>query len=97
MARWPGKICDYCCSGKAIVGTGVSDLPRVKKSYDLAYLAEDDTPEALASVIASAANDHKKTMRKGRNARKFAERELNWSKLARQLTNLYLKAMPTPE
>ncbi|MBM3213689.1 glycosyltransferase family 4 protein [Candidatus Poribacteria bacterium] len=89
MARWPSKMGDYFCCGRAIVATPATDLPDVFAEHDIGVLAHDDSPAAFADAMESALSDICATRARGDNARRFAEAVLDWDSIAGQLIEWY--------
>ncbi len=82
LARWPSKVADYFNAGRPVVATKVSDFELLFRQHGLGFLAEDDTPEGFAAAIRQALGERTRWVQIGRSCRRFAETELDITRLA---------------
>ena len=88
-ARWPSKVNDYLASGRPIVATRVGELAALLDQG--IGIGTQDTPEAVAEGIVQLASHPEFAEQLGRRGRALAEGDLNWSRLAEKLEDLYLR------
>ena len=90
--RWPSKINDYLCAERAIISTPISDIGTIFNDNEIGVLAEDN-PDTFGEAILNILDDKEKQKLLAKRARKYAETELTWKELTRQLENIYLRAL----
>ena len=87
----PLKIVEYLASGKAIVATGIGDVPRMVSDAGI-LVAPNDT-EGFADSIASLLSDPQLRAKLGAMARERAEREFSWERTTSNIVAAYKKAL----
>ncbi|MCD4735994.1 MAG: glycosyltransferase family 4 protein [Bacteroidales bacterium] len=92
--RWPSKVNDYLSAGKPVVSTPVSDLKEIFSTHEIGLLANDN-PEEFSEAIIKVLRNKSLQKKLGGNARRYAERYLEWGILAKELERFYLKTIRT--
>jgi glycosyltransferase involved in cell wall biosynthesis len=83
-AAFPTKFGEYAALGKPVIVTGIDETSELVKSYDCGFVSEP-TVKSIADTIRQASNSSKEDLlRKGRNARKLAETELDMKMVGRK-------------
>jgi glycosyltransferase involved in cell wall biosynthesis len=83
--RWPNKIGDYLAAGRPVVVNRVGDIPDLVEKSKAGYVAEANT-EDFAEKIDKMIDDREKWKEFGQNARKAAEKILDWDSIGEKLT-----------
>ena len=91
MCKSPLKIVEYLAAGKAIVASGVGEVPHMLDSCGIVVRPGD--PEALAIGVCGFLEDVQFREKYERLARKRAEEIFNWDRTARTLEKAYRLAL----
>jgi len=84
----PTKLAEYTAMGKPILATKVGDAPLLIRKYNCGYIVKSNHPQDLLMGIKWFANLTDSELREmGVNARKLAEEEFDWKKIAISLYN----------
>lgn len=87
----PTKFAEYTAMGKPILTTNVGDAADFVKEYNCGIVVEDNHPYTLAKGIQNFREFSKKDLKQmGNNARKLAEKEFDWNKIAQRLLKVIL-------
>lgn len=92
-ARLPLKLNDYMTAGLPIVSTAVGDLGPLIQGHSMGVVTPDD-PGAFAAATASLLRDAEARRTFGAAARRAAETDLSWEKLAASLEEFYNRLPP---
>lgn len=90
--RWPSKLNDYLAAGRPVVTTRVGDVQDLFAHHEIGRAVADD-PEAMAEACAELIGDCDILESLGQNARRVAELDLSWSRLAERLEAHHMRAM----
>lgn len=90
QARWPSRINDYLAVGRPIITCPVGDVSVLFREHDIGLLANDN-PQDFARATLSLLEDQALREEMGSNARRTAEGQLSWERLAAQLEEFYHK------
>lgn len=82
----PLKIRDYAACGVPMIASRIAGLEMVEEQ-GMGLLVEPEKPEALAEALLKLLKDPELCREMGQRARAFAERELSWPKVAREIVN----------
>ncbi|HOE11949.1 MAG TPA: glycosyltransferase [bacterium] len=91
VCKSPLKIAEYLAAGKAIVASGIGEVPRMLESCGI--IVDPGNPEALAIGINGFLEDSEFRIKYERLARKKAEDIFNWAKTAETLEMAYMYAV----
>ncbi len=94
-SRWPNKIGDYLAAGRPTVTNRTGDFIPLFQNHEIG-IAADNTPEAYGGAIAEAVLARNRWGIWGTTARKLAEGELSWERLARDLEAFWLEETRSP-
>lgn len=86
--RWPGRVNDYLAAGRPVLMTRVGDAPEYLEAAG-AGRAVSPEPAALGSALTEMLRDRKGLEAAGRQARRLAETELAWPRIADRVEQLY--------
>jgi UDP-galactopyranose mutase len=86
--RSPLKLNDFMAAGRPVVSTSVGDLGGFFQQYEVGLLAKDD-PKVLADVILGLLEDPERIRAMGERARRLAENEFSWGRVADRLEAFY--------
>lgn len=86
---WPSKANDYLAAGRPIVSTRMKVLEDLWERHRPGLLAGNDDPHRFADAILSILACPESKVELGHNARRVAEEELDWTKLAQRLEGFY--------
>ena len=86
--RFPMKAHDFMTAGRPIVATDVGDLGQLLRQYSIGSLA-DDTSESLTKSTIELLNCPTLQISTGMEARRIAETEYSWLKIAQELIEFY--------
>lgn len=92
QGRWPSKVSDYFNAGRPVVATKVSDFEALYREHDLGFLADQDTPQGLADALQQAFAQRHRWEEIGQACRRFAEAELDLTRLAAERVSAYVSA-----
>ena len=90
--RWPLKLSDYMTVGRPTVATNVGDLPEVVEQYRLGLTTPPD-PQALAAATFGLLRDDDRMRAFGEAARRAAEGDFSWPRLAERLEAHYRQTL----
>jgi glycosyltransferase involved in cell wall biosynthesis len=79
--RWPGRLNDYLAAGRPALMTRVGDAPGYLERGAAGWAVAADA-DALGEAIAARLEDRDELEEAGRNARRLAETELGWGRIA---------------
>lgn len=86
--RYPNKLGDYLCAGRAIVTNRTGDLGRLVEQERVG-LAAEDTTESFAEAVLRLFDDPTLAQEMGERGRALAESKLDWRFLAAGLERFY--------
>ncbi len=89
----PMSIIEAFALGKPVIGSRIGGIPEMVKDRETGYLFEPGNPNDLSAKIRYLLNNPDIIAKMGRNARTFAERELNPEKHYQKLMEIYKQAM----
>jgi glycosyltransferase involved in cell wall biosynthesis len=90
--RWPSKINDYLCAGRAVVATLVGDAARCVQDEGAGWVCGATAP-ALAEAMGQVFADPVRRQAAGARARSVAEGRLAWSTLAAEVEPFYRQGL----
>lgn len=94
LARWPSKIGDYFCAGLPVITTPVSDFKEIFDQYHLGFVSTTDSSESICNSIEEAFNIEEKQYKiLSMNCRKYAQNNLEWSVLSKNIIKCYNYSM----
>jgi len=82
--RWPHKIGDYLAAGRPVVVNDVGDIPDLIRDRNVGRIAAPE-PGDFADKIVRLMDEKGNWDRYGKNARRIAETDLSWEKIAEKL------------
>ena len=86
--RWPSKINDYFCAGRAVVVTRVGDAAEWVARSAAGWTSAPE-PEPLAEALTGALESPARADEAGARGRRLAETELSAANMAEQLEGFY--------
>jgi glycosyltransferase involved in cell wall biosynthesis len=89
-SRSPVKLGEYLACGKAVVASNVGIAKKIIKNYYNGILTSNE-PENFGKSIIKLLENNNLRKKLEKNARKTAERKLDWKKIAKKLEEIYLK------
>lgn len=89
--RFPSKVSDYLASGRPVVATRVGDVSNLIQEGACGAIARDTPEELAAQVLTLLKGDD--LHRLGLNARRTAERALDWRVLTDDLERFYSQVL----
>jgi glycosyltransferase involved in cell wall biosynthesis len=93
--QYPFKLSAYLASGRAIVGTDVSDQGTIIRRARCGIVVPPDSPVKLARAMMEIADKSDDVLCSlGRRARHFAEKQLGYEQLRDQLRDVYQLMIP---
>jgi glycosyltransferase involved in cell wall biosynthesis len=90
--RWPSKMNDYLSAGRPTVASPIGDLQALFLRSEVGVLGSIDDGSFLAASR-KLLSDPGARAKMGHNARRLAETELAWSRVAEQLIDVYTQAL----
>ncbi len=88
QGRWPLKLNDFLSVGRPIVATAVGDVTELFQRRYVGLLSADE-PEPFAAQTVALLNDPVRSAALGIEARRTAEEDFSWDRLACQVENFY--------
>ncbi len=88
--RLPNKLLDYMAAGRATVANPIGDVQSIVNDHRVGLLANDD---GFAAALNRLLTDAALCAELGRNARRTAETEYNWSHLSDRLEAFYKQVL----
>jgi len=85
----PIALKEALASGKPLIGSNVSGIPMQIRDGWNGFLIEPGDFEGLAERLLYLIENEEERKKMGRNSRKLAEREFDWSKIARKYVEIY--------
>jgi glycosyltransferase involved in cell wall biosynthesis len=79
--RWPGRLNDYLAAGRPALMTRVGDAPGYLEAAAAGWAVAPE-PDVLGEAMAAQLEDRDGLEEAGRNARRLAETELGWARIA---------------
>jgi len=89
QARFSNKIAEYMASGKPIVTNNVGVIKYLMKNNFNAKVLDDFSLKSFANGIIEILENKRLANKIGRNAKKYAYKNLTWKKIAKQLNGFY--------
>jgi len=87
-ARFPIRFGDYLCAKRPIVSNAVGEVKYFLEKYQAGLTCEPHSVEDFSNKILLALNNDALSNKISENARKLAEGDLNWEKIAVKLTEV---------
>lgn len=91
--NYPRSVMEAFALGKPVIGARIGGIPELVKDGGTGLTFEPENSEDLREKINFLINNRDKVIEMGRNARKFAEKELNPEKHYKQLMEIYQKVV----
>lgn len=83
------KLFEYMAAGKAIVATRIGQIAEVIQEGRNGFLFDADNSEELCGKVKALILSSELRQRMGHNARKDAEREWNWDRVAQKMNHIF--------
>lgn len=91
--NYPRSVMEAFALGKPVIGARIGGIPELVKEEKTGLTFEPGNPKDLRKKIKFLINNPDKVIEMGKNARKFAEKELNPERHYKQLMEIYRKAV----
>lgn len=88
-ARWPIRIGDYLAAGRPIIATNIGEISKIIRDWKCGICVPTNNANAFAQAITTLIENPNLQEQMGIQARKAAEEEYAWPKVAEQLKSAY--------
>ena len=92
--RWPGKLSDYLCAGRAVVMPDVGDAAEWIATHRAGWTSATASA-SLAEAVLTALESRDSAREAGERARRLAEGPLAWSAVAAGVDAFYARSLPS--
>lgn len=89
----PTKMFEYFAAGVPVIASDFPLWRSIVEGYECGLLVDESSPSAIASAIATYADDPQLLDRHSRNARRVAEEKLNWASEVPTLASVYRRVL----